>query len=416
MISLSTNNDTEITYEMISDLLYEHVESHAVKQNKNLMCETCKNNDFVDDSVSGIKVCRSCGQVIDTIIDSAPEWKNYEDDKGVTVGRCGLPSNKLLPQSSVGTNIAGSGKIKILHNWNAMPYRERSLNIVLKLIHEKCQREVLSKKIEDDAKIMYKLVSDSKHLIGKNKGKFVIMRGTNRESIIAASLFFACRRNNVTRSPKEIANLFELNETDLNKGAKNFIKLKKTDPLEIDMGTSKIEHFIKRKCDKLGIIAVHTEMAIKISKNLEKLNLISNHTPYSLAAASILLMTEINKLKNITKKKLAFIFNVSDVTIIKTYKKIEAYKNILLNDSIVNTIVKNTQKYNKYKTIPVNVLSRMNNFSVDITPPEMDGDNKNKIFTELLNKLKQITFVNKDNMYNIIMLYYNIETFLSINE
>lgn len=415
MITLaSTINDDDITYDLIADLIYDQSESNKIKLPQVSVCETCGNNDFIDDSVSGIKVCRTCGQVIDTIVDNSPEWRTYEDDKGAN--RCGMAYNRLLPQSSVGTNITGRGKIKILHNWNAMPYRERSLNVVLKLLHEKCQREYLSKKIEDDAKIMYKLINDSKHTTGKNKGKYVIMRGINRESIIAASLFFACRRNNVTRSPKEIANLFNLNETDLNKGTKNFIKLKKSDPLEIDMGVTKIEHFIKRKCDQLGIIASYTDIAIKISNNLERLNIISNHTPYSLAAASILLMTDIYKIKHITKKKLASIFNVSDVTIIKTYKKIYTYKNILFNDKLVSDIIENNNKYNKYRLIDVNILYRMNRFSINNIGDqnEIICENKNIIFYDLINKLKTITTLNKNTMYNIIMLYYNIETFLSM--
>lgn len=376
----------------------------------NILCVNCNTDNFIDDMMLGIKVCKSCGQVKENIIDCSPEWKSYEDDRNN--GRCGLPFNKLLPQSSVGTNISGSGKIRILHNWNAMPYRERSLNGVLKKIHDKCQIEHLQKKIEEDAKIMYKIINDCKHNSGKNQGKYIIMRGTNRESIIAASIFFACRRNNVTRSPREIAHLFGLSETDLNKGAKTFIKLNKLENT-IDMGTSKIDHFIKRKCDTLGIISAYTDIAIKISQNLDKINAISNHTPYSLAAASILLMLNIVGIKNITKKKLAIIFNVSDVTIIKTYKKIELYKNILLDDYLINNILKYKNEYIKFATTPLPILFRMYKFSVNIPQP-VNLDDKNMIFKNLISELRNVKFHDKDSFYKIKLLYYRIETFLFI--
>ena len=74
-------------------------------------------------------------------------------------------SNDLLPQSSLGTTIGGGkfkSRIKTLHNWSAMPYRERSLHQVFKKFQEKCAFTGILKCIEDDAKIMYKTISECK--------------------------------------------------------------------------------------------------------------------------------------------------------------------------------------------------------------------------------------------------------------
>lgn len=335
-------------------------------------CQSCGGTEFSNDYSLGIVICTNpeCGQVNDNIMDCNPEWKQFDDDdkKG---GRCGAPINKLLPLSSIGTNIVGFGKSRLetLHRWNSMPYKERSLNNVFKIISNACQKNGILKCIEDDAKIMYKSLSESKHIDGKNGGKFIITRGRNRLSIIAACLFFACRRKGMTRTPKEIAKFFDINYLEMNRGCKNFIKLIKTK--QFNIGTSKAEHFIKRHCNKLGICTELTNQAVQISKNLDRLNLASQHTPNSVAAASILLMAELNGLKSITKKKLKDKFSLSDITIAKTYKKIAPYKDILSDDSAVTEILEKINADSQKEKIPIEVLERMKKFGII---PESNND------------------------------------------
>ena len=334
-------------------------------------CPSCGGCNFVDDFSYGIVVCTnsSCGQVLENILDYGPEWKNYEDDDKNN-GRCGMPINKLLPQSSLGTNIGGArqNRLKILHGWNAMPYKERSLNHVFKAIQEKCYRNNILKCIEDDAKIMYKAISECKHTKGKNKGKFIITRGINRVSIIAACVFFACRRKGMTRTPKELADIFDIEHMEMNRGCKNFLKLLKIKKFNMNMGTSSAEHFIKRYCNKkeLRIKTEYMEEALKIAKNIEKLNVASVHTPYSVAAASILLMADINGLMSITKKKLATEFEVSEVTISKTYKKIEPYRDIINDVNATNKIANKIDKQSKDVVMTQEILDKMKLFGINI--------------------------------------------------
>ena len=76
-----------------------------------------------------------------------------------------------------------------------MPYKERSLNEVLTNITNKCFAFGITENIISEAKIMYKEVDDCKHNIGRNKGKKIITRGTNRKGLIAACVFYACKKN-----------------------------------------------------------------------------------------------------------------------------------------------------------------------------------------------------------------------------
>jgi len=339
-------------------------------------CPNCSVNDSVFEDVElGIIICKNCGQVIDNLMDSGPEWRNYEDGGKKDASRCSIPVNKLLPQSSLGTSMAGNCKsrMRTIQMWSRIPYRERSLNNVFKIIQEKCLQGNILKCIEDDAKILYKKISECKHVKGRNKGKFIIIRGKNRKSLIAACLFFACRKNNKTRSPKEIADLFDLKYTEINKGCKNFLKFMKLRKMDLGIGISQPEHFVIRFCNELRIKTQYIDQAVKIAQNITKLNVASVHTPFSTAISSILLMAEINNLKIITKKKLALKFKVSEVTITKTYKKLEQYKKILLDDKLIDTLIVQIKKSKENEAIPSNVLERFKKFN--ITPKTNSNNN-----------------------------------------
>ena len=68
-------------------------------------CIDCDSFDIV--VLNGEVICRSCGSINDTVIDSHAEWRFYgsEDSKFSDPTRCGLPTNELLPQSSLGSTI-----------------------------------------------------------------------------------------------------------------------------------------------------------------------------------------------------------------------------------------------------------------------------------------------------------------------
>jgi transcription initiation factor TFIIB len=358
--------------ELFDDIEFAEHANNIVTKESNESCINCHTSDnIVDDYINGIRVCRNCGQVLEGLFDSNPEWKQYGEDGGASeLGRCSMPVNKLLPQSSLGTSIGGGNwksRLKTLHGWSAMPYKERSLNLVFKEIQSKCAQAHLLKCIEDDAKIMYKSISECKHMKGKNKGKSVIIRGINRKSLIGACVFFACKRKNVTRSPKEISDLFKLKYTEMTKGCKNFLRLIKVRKMELNMGSSYPEHFVVRFCNELKLKTQFIEKAVQIAKNIKKLNVASDHTPYSIATGSILIMAEINNISTLTKKSLAVSFGVSEVTIAKAYKKIDQYKHILVDNDKTNEIAKKISDEMDSQNVPDAIKDRLLKFGITLS-------------------------------------------------
>lgn len=327
-------------------------------------------NSTIIDIRNGIIVCTKCGVVVKDILDDMQEWNSYDNDNKNSA-RCNAVTNVLLPHSSIGTSIAGyaNGRLKRIHTWIAMPYRERALYTVFKIIEEKCNNGKILKCIQDDAKILYKKLSECKYYddmeeeqncktphkqLEQADDRFVIIRGSNRHSLIANCVFFACKRKGTAMSLKEVADIFGISYKSMTGGHKKFIELAKhINKSELVQNTTKPANFIQRYCKKVKFNQEQIKKALMIIKNIEKLNIASVHTSISVAAATILMvLDESGNNYGITKKSLGEEFGISEVTITKAYKKILQYKPILLDDDLTNEIEKRSKEHIKTVQVP----------------------------------------------------------------
>lgn len=322
----------------------------TLTENECLNCES--KNKLLIDEINGFIVCHSCGQVNNLVYDVSPEWRSYTESGKTEVARCSSV-NLFYPKSSVGTSISGKwmSKIHRLHEWDKMVYREKRLWLVHNKIKDICRRAGINKKIEEDAIIMYKNISECRHKFGKNKGNYIIVRGIKRKSLIAACLYNACLRNNDTRDGHDIVELFEIDATDLTKGNKMFMELMNLKEMPINVDVVHPEHYIPRYCRQLRIKGDFVQEAVQIATGIRKLNIASTHTPISIAIASILLMINNHKL-GITKKLMAEKLNISEVTISKTYSHIYKLKNVLINKELLTKVIEQHKIMSQTQGLP----------------------------------------------------------------
>ena len=152
-------------------------------------------------------------------------------------------------------------------------------------------------------------------------------RGFNRDGIIAASIYVAARINNYPRTAKEIAAIFNLDNTSATRGCKNAVSI--INQLEHEYVNSDKtllcqttpSSFIDRYCSRLNINSELTKLAKFIAMRIEKNNLIPENTPHSIAAGIIYFVSQECKL-NVSKKAVNNISEISEVTINKCYKKL----------------------------------------------------------------------------------------------
>lgn len=384
--------------ELYNELYSESEDEIVIKKSNRLFCKECNGENIVEDIVHGFKACKDCGIVLNEIIDSSYDYMQVMNDNGTKKEHTHSSQtiSQLLPQSSTATTISGAcnSRIKTLHKWSAMPYKERSLNEVFKLISKVCSNGKILKCIEDDAKIMYKNISNCKYSSGKNANKTVIIRGKNRYSLIAAIILWACRKKGQSRSPKEICELFDDKYIiDITKGNKIFRKMTTLKNIDINVDYTVPNHFITRFCNELKLYSKFTNQSIQIANNIEKLQIAAIHTPLSIATGAIYLMAVINNL-NITKRHIATKFNVSQVTISKAFKKIEPFSQLLVNDVVCDALSKEIYKYQNDITIDDKLKLKFTRFGINqINNTGVD------IFNNVLNntfELDTITSINKE--------------------
>ena len=355
-------------------------------------CTNCESTNFMDDTAQGIKVCSDCGVVASSLFDARYETRIYDEDNKGEKARCNKVTNELLPKSSLGTRLPSNirGNLQKLQNWGAMPYRERALYNDFKKIDDKCDKLGLKKNIQDTAHIFYAAAKSCKHEEGENKGKFIITRGKNNKGIQAASIWISCNSSKTPILSKDIADQFDLTVKELNKGIKSLTKLLCCKNMNVNIEVVGSEEYVRKYCIELKIKTDYMNQAIKIAKNIDRLNLASEHTQYSIAATSVLIMSELNNITTMTKKRLKTLFGVSSVTIAKTYKKVEKIKHILTNDEKVEKLlVKFNTHLSSIKLTDV-IKDRMKKFGID-APVESESAIKIEVKDNIQTKSQSLS-------------------------
>jgi transcription initiation factor TFIIIB Brf1 subunit/transcription initiation factor TFIIB len=338
----------DMTDDQIDNLLFGMDLNKKPEQNKKL-CISCKSDKLIIDNIKGYLVCGECAVINQEFLDENPEFTFDDENNGNGASRYGCPSNYFFPKSALGTKIATKGynKISALQRQGQMPYREKSLLEVLERIQSKCKKYSVSQSIIDSAKILYKKVSDSKHIRGKRKGKNMIMRCINRRSMIASCVFYACKMQREPRSPKEIADIYDLEIKHVHRGCRKILDYIDLNSTFYQIKNSQAADFIERLSKKLNIDTKFIEISKDVCNNIHKLDIASTHEPPSVAAGCILLVANTYSLP-ITKKNISEIFDISDVTISKTYRKIYPYYKIILNNKVTELVL---QKKNDHAMV-----------------------------------------------------------------
>jgi len=290
-------------------------------------CDVCSSDVVLTDD--GFLTCKNPACSIlytDESLDQTAEWRYYgaDDNQVNDPTRCGMPVNPLLVESSYGCKVMCEGgsysqdmmKIRRYTEWQSMPYKEKAQYDMFQKITTIAQNNGISKMIIDEALRVHKRISEHK-----------TFRSLNRDGVVGASIYISCKMHNCPRTAKEIATIFNLDNTSATKGCKNAVSI--INELESNLENSekttfcktKPEAFIERYCSRLNINDELTKVCQFIAVLIEKNNLIPENTPHSIASGIIYFVAYMCKLP-ISKKDVNRISDMSEVTINKCFKKL----------------------------------------------------------------------------------------------
>ena len=296
-----------------------------------LLCAHCK----VDDTTQvqdGNVMCRRCNTLLGRQLDYGAEWRFYgaEDLRASNPTRCCPPSNGLI--QSLGSVISSAPRrrasnwvnrteagaaaaqtssmagrsIQKYQVWNSMTYRERVLCGVFDTLSVNAAHNGLPACILEDAKTLYKRVSDAR-----------ITRGENRSAVIAVSMYVACKRNGVPRSIKELAAMFDMRPAALTKACRTFLEV----VTDADASSSCPEDFVGRFCSRLGMDPESTACTRRTVARADELAIVCDAMPPSIVAGAIYLGSCRLEL-GLDKDAIGSVCAVAAVTVGKTFKRL----------------------------------------------------------------------------------------------
>ncbi len=334
-------NDDDDILNIISSI-NDTVNSEIVENIKNNICPYCKSNCIDSDTLT----CSECGIELRDNIDSTQEWRGYngEDTNDASTFRCGNINNPFCPKNSIGTVLSGSlsNSLKKMHYWESYDPKERSLIKEFEEIYNVCSKNNISDKIIETTKILYYNVNKCK----KKNGDNIILK--NRKGMKGTSLLFASIINNRPLKTVKIAKMFDVDLKKLTKACATFLKLMSiSNDISFDeelIGTPycHIENFfhkypnLSKDCKKL---------ALDIAKNSIDLCIVTNHTPISIAAGSLMVMADVKNIY-ITPETIISNIGISETTVSKVYNKIKEHKNVVIDNEATKYILLKTRNIN----------------------------------------------------------------------
>ncbi len=287
-------------------------------------CPECGSSHLAQDYDRGELICEDCGLVIDNqYIDEGPEWRAFDMKQEENRARTGAPMNELIHDKGLSTNIdssnrdsygrAISGKKKAhvyrLRKWQrrirVSDSTEKNLARALTEMGRLASSMGLPKNIRETAAVIYRKA------VEKN-----LIRGRSIKSVVAASLYAACRKAGVPRTLDEISE-------PTSSGRKNIGRTYRflSRELLLKLEPTRPQDYLDRFCSELDLSGKVKKIARNIIDQAEEQELISGKGPTGLAAAA-LYIASINGGERKTQREVADVAAVTEVTVRNRYKEL----------------------------------------------------------------------------------------------
>jgi transcription initiation factor TFIIIB Brf1 subunit/transcription initiation factor TFIIB len=307
-------------------------------------CSSC-NAQVETDNSEEIIVCGQCGEVLERILDAGAEYRffGYDDRSSIDPCRVGAPIDKRFPASTLGTIIltrssggpASAGRamarIRRYHTWNMIPYKERSLLQVFEQFALTATNHGINGKAIDTAKELYiQLVEHCDR------------RGMSRNCVVASSIYAALKMVGEPRKPKDIADIFHLTTAQFTKSYKYFQEVlalarqrgQIADTLApAHQASTRASDYITHPLSKLPVTRAHymeiQSNAMRLANKAEDILVSPENMPPSLAAGVLAFVLARSGYSEIPLSRIASVCSVSEGTLSKCLKRLDAAENLL---------------------------------------------------------------------------------------
>ncbi|KXB04965.1 transcription initiation factor IIB [candidate division MSBL1 archaeon SCGC-AAA382A13] len=288
-----------------------------------IKCPNCESTSTVRDHHQNILICKNCGRIIKKDIkDTGPEWRAYDQKEREERTRGGPPITETIHDKGLSTQIDWKNRdsrgkslsperrsrMYRLRKWQKSTklseQKDRNLSTALSEINRMSSQLGLPRSVrEETSKIYRKAVEED------------LIRGHSIEGIATATLYLACRKNQIPRTLDEIA---EVSYTDKKEIGKNYRYIAR----ELDIHLPPVDpvNYVSRFGSDLGITGEVRTKAIEIIKKAKEKRITSGKGPAGTAAGAIYIASKMCG-ESRTQKEVADAAGVTAVTLRNRYKE-----------------------------------------------------------------------------------------------
>jgi len=276
--------------------------------------DTCKTYPIITDSERGEIVCGGCGLIlVQNIADISYVSNSYTLEGFMKLARTGPATSLTMYDKGlstvIGTNKDFSGNAlpsKTKYEFNRLrtwDQRSKSRNTAtlskaFTLLNGMKTKLGIPDNVVENAAYIYRKRVNAK-----------LTRGRTMASLISASLYAACRENNVPRTLDDIAAAGNVERRILSRDLRTIIK-----KLGLNLKQYDTASFISKISNNMNLKEKTKRDAFEILKRCEKEQITAGKHPVAQAAASLYISCIMNGEK-ISQKKFSVESGVSDVTI-----------------------------------------------------------------------------------------------------
>jgi len=290
------------------------IENFSNEYDVKCQLDTCKTYPAITDSERGEIVCGGCGLILlQNMADASYENNGYSQEEYMKLSRTGPASSLTMYDKGlstvIGANKDSSGNIlsnKTKYEFNRLrTWDQRSksrktatLSKAFTLLHGMKTKLGIPDNVVENAAYIYRKVVNAK-----------LTRGRTMASLISASLYAACRENNIPRTLDDIANAGNIERRILSRDLRTIIK-----KLRLNLNQYDTSSFISKISNNMDLKEKTKRDAFEILKQCEKEQITAGKHPVAQAAASLYISCIMNGEK-ISQKKFSVESGISDVTI-----------------------------------------------------------------------------------------------------
>lgn len=287
------------------------IENYSNDYDVKCQLDTCKTYPIITDSDRGEMFCGGCGLVlVQNITDTSNESYGQDFMKLARTGPAtsltmydkGLSTVIGSDKDSSGNALSSKTKYEFnrLRTWDQRSKSRSTVTLskAFTLLNGMKTKLGIPDNVVENAAYIYRKTVNAK-----------LTRGRTMASLVSASLYAACRENNIPRTLDDIANAGNIERRILSRDLRTIIK-----KLGLRLNQYDTSSFISKISNNMNLKEKTKRDAFDILKRCESEEITAGKHPVAQAAASLYIACIINGEK-ISQKKFSKESGVSDVTI-----------------------------------------------------------------------------------------------------